>query len=61
MPIMELESFFSLGDHLEKAGQGDNTLGLVSQWWILKVCAICLGSDLAMGTIRKEDVLLLIR
>ena len=28
---MELESFFSLGDHLEKAGQGDNTLGLVSQ------------------------------
>ena len=29
--IMELESFFSFGDHLEKAGQCDNTLGIVSQ------------------------------
>ena len=28
---MELESFFSLGDHLEKAGQSDNTPRIVSQ------------------------------
>ena len=27
--LMELESFFSLGDHLEKVKQGDNTLGNV--------------------------------
>ena len=29
--MMELESFFSLGDHLEKVGQGDNTLAIASQ------------------------------
>ena len=28
---MELESFFSLSDHLKKVRQGDNTLGMVSK------------------------------
>ena len=58
---MELENFFSLGDHLEKAGQGDNTLGIVLQLVDFEGLRDLLRERLGYENIREEDVLLLIR
>ena len=58
---MELENFFSLGDHLEKAEQEDNTLVTVLQLVDFEGLRDLLRKRLGYEDIREDDVLLLIR